>query len=193
MTHEQPFFAHETATVDDPSAIGSGTRIWHYSHVMAGARVGENCTIGQNVYIDNNTVIGAGCKIQNNVAVYNGVVLEDEVFCGPSMVFTNVVNPRAFIERKSEFKQTLVQRGATIGANATVVCGVTIGAYALVGAGAVVTRDVLSHALIYGVPAKQRGWVCRCGVVLGEELVCGECGLSYELSEGCLEATEGTD
>ena len=186
MPDEQSFFAHETATIDDPSVIGVGTRIWHYSHVMPGARVGGDCIIGQNVYIDNNTVVGDGCKIQNNVSLYNGVVLEEGVFCGPSMVCTNVINPRAFIERKTEFRETLVQQGATIGANATVVCGVTIGAYALIGAGAVVTRDVAPYALIYGVPARQTGWMCRCGVVLPEEPVCPACGLGYVLEQDLL-------
>ena len=186
MAQEEGFFAHETACIDDPSVVGSGTKIWHFTHVMGGSKVGDDCTIGQNVYIDNNTVVGNGCKIQNNVSVYNGVILEDGVFCGPSMVFTNVINPRAFIERKSEFKTTLVQQGATIGANATVLCGATIGAFALIGAGSVVTKDVPAYALIYGVPARRTGWVCRCGVILADDLACADCGDEYEVVDDLL-------
>ena len=191
MTEETEYFAHETALIDQPCEIGAGTRIWHFAHVMAGARIGAGCNLGQNVYVDRDVTIGAGCKVQNNVSVYKGVTLEDDVFCGPSVVFTNVMNPRAFIERKHEFRPTLVKRGATLGANATIVCGVTIGEYALVGAGSVVTRDVPAHALIYGVPTQPRGWVCRCGVTLpageeGTELACPACGDRYRLSEGAV-------
>lgn len=180
------FVAHETAVIDSPCDIGPNTKIWHFSHVMPGAQIGAGCIIGQNVYVDRDVQIGNRCKIQNNVSVYKGVVLEDEVFCGPSMVFTNVINPRAFIERKNEFKVTRIGRGATLGANATIVCGVTIGAYALVGAGSVVTKDVPPYALIYGVPTRQTGWVCQCGITLPEvssdSLVeCVECGLPYGL------------
>ena len=183
MVEESGYFCHETAVIDLPCEIGQGTKIWHFSHVMSGARIGGNCNIGQNVYIDRDAVVGDGCKIQNNVSVYRGVRLEDEVFCGPSMVFTNVFNPRAFIERKSEFRDTLVKRGATLGANCTIVCGVTIGEYALIGAGSVVTRNVAPYTLMYGVPAYQQGWVCRCGVVLPEtgEINCPECGSAYRL------------
>lgn len=184
MSKEKEYFNHESAIIESSCEIGEGTRIWHFSHIMDGARIGTNCNIGQNVYIDRDAVIGNGCKIQNNVSVYKGVELEDEVFCGPSMVFTNVFNPRAFVERKDEFRKTLVKRGATLGANCTIVCGVTIGQYALIGAGSVVTRNVPAYALMYGVPAYQQGWACRCGVILPEtrdELSCPECGTAYQL------------
>jgi UDP-2-acetamido-3-amino-2,3-dideoxy-glucuronate N-acetyltransferase len=150
---------HPTAIIDPGATIGQGTRIWHFCHLMPGAVIGSDCNIGQNVFIDNNVKVGDGCKIQNNVSLYNGVTLEDHVFIGPSVVFTNVLHPRAFIERKVEFIPTLVQKGATIGANATIVCGVKIGAYALVGAGSVVTRDVPPHAKVFGNPARVVGWV----------------------------------
>ncbi|MBC7935329.1 MAG: N-acetyltransferase [Rhizobacter sp.] len=156
-------YIHETAVVDDGAIIGSGTRIWHFCHVMPAAVIGSNCTIGQNVFIDNNVKIGNGVKVQNNVSAYNGLTLEDDVFIGPSVVFTNVINPRSFIERKNEFKPTLVERGATIGANATIVCGIIIGEYAMIGAGAVVTKDVAPYALVIGNPARQVGWVDKNG------------------------------
>ena len=178
------YFVHPTATIDQPCRIGTGTRIWHYAHVMAGARIGSDCQLGQSVFVDRDAVIGDRCKLQNNVSVYKGVVLGDEVFCGPSMVFTNVINPRAFIDRKQEFRATHVGRGVTLGANTTIVCGVTIGEYALIGAGAVVTRDVEPYALMLGVPARQTGWVCYCGTALpkraGAVLVCRDCGRRYE-------------
>ena len=189
---EKTYFVHPTAVVDEGAVIGAGTRIWHFSHIMPTARIGERCNLGQNVFVDNNTVIGNGVKIQNNVSVYNGVILEDYVFCGPSMVFTNVINPRSEIERKSEFKTTLVRRGATIGANATIVCGVTIGRYALIGAGAVVTGDVPDYALMIGVPARQAGWISRHGhrlVDRDEEgaWVCPQSGWRYrEVEPGVL-------
>jgi UDP-2-acetamido-3-amino-2,3-dideoxy-glucuronate N-acetyltransferase len=180
------YFAHETAFVDFPCSIGPGTKIWHFAHVMKGAKIGQNCSIGQNVYIGSSAVIGNGVKIQNNVAVYDEVTLEDSVFCGPSMVFTNVLNPRSEIVRKNEYQPTLVKRGATLGANCTVVCGNTIGEYAFVAAGAVVTRDVPAFALVAGVPAKQVGWMCRCA---GERLQfdsngcaqCSACDQRYQL------------
>jgi UDP-2-acetamido-3-amino-2,3-dideoxy-glucuronate N-acetyltransferase len=181
------YFAHETAVVDSPCEIGVGTRIWHFSHVMQNCRIGERANIGQNVVISPGCTIGSNCKIQNNVSIYTGVVLEDDVFCGPSMVFTNVTNPRAFVERKSEYKTTLVRRGASIGANATIVCGVTLGRYCFVGAGAVVTRDVPDYATVYGNPARVRGWTCYCGeqLTLGvdagatEHGQCPACGRAY--------------
>ncbi len=162
----ETFFVHESSYIDPDVEIGEETKIWHFSHVLRGARIGKNCIVGQNVCIEREVVIGDRCKIQNNVSVYRGVTLEDEVFCGPSCVFTNVYNPRAFIERKHEFRSTLVKRGATIGANATIVCGVTIGRYALIAAGAVVKSDVGDYAIVAGVPAKQIGWVCKCGTTL---------------------------
>jgi UDP-2-acetamido-3-amino-2,3-dideoxy-glucuronate N-acetyltransferase len=150
---------HSTAIIDAGAQIGAGTHIWHFCHVMPGAVIGKNCTLGQNVFVDNNVMIGNGVKIQNNVSVYNAVTLQDDVFIGPSVVFTNVINPRSFIERKNEFKPTLVKKGASIGANATIVCGITIGEYAMIGAGAVVTKDVEAYALMVGNPAKQVGTV----------------------------------
>ena len=154
---------HKTSHVEKGARIGEGTKIWYFCHVREGARIGKHCNIGQNVFIDKNVSIGNGVKIQNNVSIYTGVTIEDDVFCGPSCVFTNVYNPRASIERKEEFLSTLVKKGATIGANATIVCGVTIGRYAFVGAGAVVKSDVPDHAVVAGVPAKQIGWICKCG------------------------------
>ena len=156
-------FIHPTAVIDDGAQIGNGTSIWHFTHVMAKAIIGNNCNIGQNVFIDNNTVVGNGVKIQNNVSVYNGLILEDGVFVGPSVVFTNVINPRSFIERKTEFKKTIVKKGATIGANATIICGNNIGEYAMIGAGAVVTKDVPAYALLIGNPARQKGWISEQG------------------------------
>lgn len=183
---ERPYFAHESATVDEPATIGSGTRIWRFSHIMANARIGSRCNIGQNVLVASNVRIGNNVKIQNNVSVYEGVVLEDDVFCGPSAVFTNVINPRSHISRKHEYKTTTVRRGATIGANATIVCGVTLGSYSFIGAGAVVTKDVPDYALMLGSPARLAGWMCQCGVRLPmavaqgeEEQTCSACGTAY--------------
>lgn len=178
------YFIHESSYIDEDVEIGEGTKIWHFCHILRGSRIGKNCVLGQNVMVGPNVRIGNNVKIQNNVSVYEGVEIEDEVFCGPSMVFTNVINPRAFIERKHEFKKTLVKRGATIGANATIVCGVTIGEYALIGAGAVVTKDVPPYALMVGVPARQIGWVCKCGTTLkfqDNHAVCKYCGNEYRL------------
>jgi UDP-2-acetamido-3-amino-2,3-dideoxy-glucuronate N-acetyltransferase len=184
-------FVHPTATVDPGARIGRGTRIWHYCHVMGGAQIGDGCILGQNVFVGATAVIGDRVKIQNNVSVYDGVTLEDEVFCGPSMVFTNVLTPRAFIERKTEYRPTLVRQGATLGANCTVLCGRSVGAHAMVGAGAVVTRDVPAHALVLGVPGRARGWVCRCGVTLERSktrkqitLTCPACETRYQLRGG---------
>jgi UDP-2-acetamido-3-amino-2,3-dideoxy-glucuronate N-acetyltransferase len=179
------YWAHPTAIVDQPAQIGDGTKIWHFSHVMTGAQIGAGSVLGQNVFVASRAVVGAGCKIQNNVSLYDDVILEDEVFIAPSAVFTNVVNPRAFIERKHEYRTTRVGRGASVGANATVVCGHNIGEYAFVGAGAVVTKDVPAYALVTGVPARQIGWVCRCGVRLpdGNAPRCASCGQGYRQTE----------
>lgn len=177
---EKGYQRHESTYVDEGAEIGEGTRIWHFSHVMSGARVGDQCSIGQNVNIGGRAVLGDRVKVQNNVSVYDSVIIEDDVFCGPSCVFTNVINPRSFVERKEEYKETRIRKGATIGANATVVCGVTVGEYAFVGAGAVVTKDVPDYALVYGTPARQKGWVSRSGLKLGEDLVCPETGERYE-------------
>lgn len=158
-----PYFAHDTAIIDEGAQVGKNSKIWHFSHIMSAAIVGENCNIGQNVYIDKNVNIGNNVKIQNNVSVYSNVTIEDDCFLGPSMVFTNVTNPRAFIERKSEFKNTLVKKGCSIGANATIVCGTTLGQYSFVGAGAVVTKNIPDFALVTGVPAIQTGWISKHG------------------------------
>ena len=174
-------FVHESAYVDQPCVIGDGTRIWHFSHVLAGTRIGAGCTIGQNVMIGPGVTVGDRCKIQNNVSIYRGVSLEDGVFCGPSSVFTNVLNPRAEIDRSDEIRPTRVGRGATIGANATIVCGHTIGPYAFVAAGAVVTSDVPPHALVAGVPARRIGWVSHDGERLGPDLCCPRSGRRYRL------------
>lgn len=157
------FFAHPTAIINEAASIGEGTKIWHFSHVMAEARIGKNCNLGQNVVVSPKVILGDGSKVQNNVSIYTGVICENDVFLGPSMVFTNVINPRAFISRKEEFKTTLVKKGASIGANATIVCGNTIGAYAMIGAGAVITKDVPDYALVLGNPARQVGWVSERG------------------------------
>jgi UDP-2-acetamido-3-amino-2,3-dideoxy-glucuronate N-acetyltransferase len=179
---------HPTAVVDAGAQIGEGTRIWHYSHVMPRAVIGSNCNIGQNVFIDNNAVVGDGVKIQNNVSVYQGVELEEGVFVGPSAVFTNVVNPRSFIERKTEFKKILIKKGATIGANATIVCGISIGEYALIGAGAVVTKDVPAYGLMMGNPARQKGWISEQGHTLhfdeDGKAVCPGDNATYQLQDG---------
>jgi UDP-2-acetamido-3-amino-2,3-dideoxy-glucuronate N-acetyltransferase len=176
------YFVHESSYVDDGAIIGAGTKIWHFAHVLPGAVIGERCNLGQNVVVMGGTRIGRNVKIQNNVSIYEGVELEDDVFCGPSMVFTNVVNPRSHVSRKHDYRRTLVKRGATIGANATVLCGVTLGEYAFVGAGAVVTKDVAPYALVAGVPARRVGWMCQCGERLPDGGVgqCAACGTEYQ-------------
>jgi UDP-2-acetamido-3-amino-2,3-dideoxy-glucuronate N-acetyltransferase len=163
MKEEKKYFVHGSSYIDNGAEIGEGTKIWHFCHIMSGAHIGKNCSIGQNVNIGSRAIIGNGVKIQNNVSVYDDVIIEDDVFCGPSCVFTNVINPRAFIERKDEYKKTIIKRGASIGANATIICGVTIGEYALIGAGSVVTRDVPPYALVYGNPARIQGKISEEG------------------------------
>lgn len=183
---DRPYFVHESSYVDEGCEIGEGTKIWHFSHIMKGCKIGKRCNIGQNVVISPGVELGEGVKIQNNVSVYTGVVCEDGVFLGPSCVFTNVINPRAFIERKSEYRKTVIKKGASVGANATIVCGHNVGRYALVGAGSVVTKDVPDYAMVYGVPAEVRGWVCRCGEQIefsGGRAVCRSCGKRYQIDE----------
>ncbi len=183
------YFAHDTACIDEGASIGEGTKIWHFSHVMPKATIGEGCSLGQNVFVGNDVTLGDHCKIQNNVSLYEGVFLEDYVFCGPSMVFTNVKTPRAAFPRNTsdDYLQTRICHGASIGANATIVCGSTVGAWAFVAAGAVVTKDVPPHGLVVGVPGRVVGWACQCGLRLGDDLKCGECARAYEeLSSGGL-------
>ena len=186
------YYRHSTAIVDDGASIGEDTKIWHFSHVCGNATIGSHCSLGQNVFVGNDVSVGDNVRIQNNVSVYDAVTLESDVFCGPSMVFTNVINPRSHVTRKHEYKRTLVRRGATIGANATVVCGNTIGRYAMVGAGSVVTRDIADYALAVGVPARRIGWVCQCGVKLPQgqgERHCASCGARYDVSaQHCIPA-----
>jgi UDP-2-acetamido-3-amino-2,3-dideoxy-glucuronate N-acetyltransferase len=190
------YFAHESAYVDDGSIIGADTKIWHFTHVMAGSTIGTGCNIGQNVVISPEVIIGNNVKIQNNVSVYTGVVLEDDVFCGPSMVFTNVTNPRSHVSRKHEYRSTVVRRGATLGANSTIVCGHTIGRYAFVGAGAVITRDVPDYALVLGNPGRVSGWMCECGVRIASGSACPplarcpSCGAAYVSEHGQLRAAD---
>ena len=182
------YFVHPSSYIDEGSEIGAGTRIWHFCHVMTGARIGERCNIGQNVVVSPHVVVGNNVKIQNNVSLYTGVIVEDDAFLGPSMVFTNVINPRSHISRKDEYKTTLVSRGASIGANATIVCGITLGRYCFVGAGSVVTRDVPDYALVYGSPSRRHGWMCQCGNQIEfkptengnlETAICPACGDRY--------------
>lgn len=186
------WWAHDSAVVDDGAIVGVGTKVWHFSHVSAGARIGKDCVLGQNVYIAPTVVIGDGVKIQNNVSIYDGVSIDAHAFIGPSAVFTNVVNPRSEVSRKDEYRPTRVGLGATIGANATIVCGHTIGAYAFIGAGAVVTANIPPYALVFGVPARQHGWMCRCGVELtieGATGYCTACGRGYKtVRDGITEA-----
>lgn len=187
-----PFWAHATALVDPPATIGDGTKVWHFAHVMSGAVIGKGCSLGQNVFAGSKAVVGDRCKIQNNVSLYDEVILGDDVFVGPSAVFTNVVNPRAFVVRKDEYLRTEVASGASIGANATIVCGNKIGAYAFIAAGAVVTKDVPAYGLMAGVPARRIGWICKCGVSLkgkGKQLTCKSCGATYAASATALTPT----
>jgi UDP-2-acetamido-3-amino-2,3-dideoxy-glucuronate N-acetyltransferase len=177
---------HPSAIVDAGAQLGEGTRVWHWVHVCGGARIGSGCSLGQNVFVGNDVVIGNNVKVQNNVSIYDAVTLEDDVFCGPSMVFTNVLNPRSAVSRKSEYRRTRVGRGASIGANATIICGHDIGEYAFIGAGAVVTSDIPPYALMMGVPARRAGWMCRCGTRLpafGGQVACPACGALYQVSE----------
>lgn len=191
MTIHPSAFVHESAYVDEPSSIGAHTKIWHFSHVLANTHIGESCVLGQNVVVGPDVRVGDRCKIQNNVSLYKGVELSDGVFCGPSCVFTNVLTPRAEVERKEEFATTPVGRGATIGANATVVCGNKIGAYAMVAAGAVVTKDVPDYALVAGIPARRIGWVSKSGERLKDDLTCPRTGEVYHLdSDGALSLKE---
>lgn len=181
------YFVHESSYIDDGATIGEGTKIWHFCHIQSGSEIGENCTLGQNVNVSNNVKIGNGCKLQNNVSVYEGVELEDNVFCGPSMVFTNDLTPRAqFPKGRVGYLKTLIREGASIGANSTVVCGNVIGKYAMIASGAVVTCDVPDYALMKGVPAKQSGWCCKCGNVLKNGLFCEKCGREYTETDGKL-------
>ena len=183
------YFVHESSYVDDGAVIGKGTKVWHFSHVMPGAVIGERCNLGQNVVVMPGTRIGSNVKIQNNVSIYEGVELEDDVFCGPSCVFTNVLNPRSHVSRKNEYQPTLVKRGASIGANATIVCGTVIGEFAFIGSGAVVRGDVPAYALMVGVPARRIGWMCQCGIRLtlkAGAAACGSCGTAYQETDGRL-------
>jgi UDP-2-acetamido-3-amino-2,3-dideoxy-glucuronate N-acetyltransferase len=180
------YFVHESSYVDDGAEIGAGTKIWHFCHVMPRARIGQGCSLGQNVFVASDTVMGNNVKIQNNVSIYTGVILEDDVFLGPSMVFTNVINPRSHVLRRNEYQTTLVKKGVSIGANSTIVCGVTLGQYAFIGAGAVVTRNVPDYALVYGNPGRIQGWICQCGLRLDfiqagdkETAACAACGERY--------------
>jgi UDP-2-acetamido-3-amino-2,3-dideoxy-glucuronate N-acetyltransferase len=184
---EKKFFAHPTAVIDEGCEIGSGVKIWHFSHIMPGCIIGDNCNIGQNVVVSPGVKLGNNVKVQNNVSIYEGVICEDDVFLGPSMVFTNVINPRSAIVRKNEYKETVVKKGASIGANATIICGNNIGEYSFIGAGAVVTKEVLPYALVIGNPARQRGWVSEYGIKLNFDdegnAVCGESGEKYILKD----------
>lgn len=187
------FYKHETSIIDDGAQIGDNSRVWHWVHICGGARIGSKCSLGQNVFVGNKVRIGNNVKIQNNVSIYDNVTLEDDVFCGPSMVFTNVINPRSHVERKSEYMDTVVKKGASIGANATVVCGKTIGSFAFVGAGAVVTKDIPDYALVVGNPAKRVGWICECGEKIQGvgEVSCAHCSKRYMIqNEKCKKLSE---
>lgn len=186
QTGKQKVYIHPTSVIDENVEIGEGTKIWHFSHIQSRARIGKNCSLGQNVNVSDNVVIGDGVKIQNNVSVYEGVELEEYVFCGPSCVFTNDLTPRARYPKNHRYKKTLVKHDATLGANCTIICGHTIGEYAMVSAGAVVTKDVKAYGLVAGVPARHVGWVCKCGQVLGKELICSDCRRKYQLKNNRL-------
>ena len=197
--NEKKYFVHPSSVIDEPVEIGEGTKIWHFCHVMSGAKIGKRCSFGQNVFVGSNVVIGTNVKVQNNVSIYDNVFIEDDVFCGPSMVFTNVVNPRSHIIRKDEYRDTYIRRGTSIGANATVVCGVTLGKFCFIGAGAVITKDVEPYALMVGVPAKRVGWMCHCGIRLDLpasskeplEATCDNCHSRYRLlPEGKIDIIE---
>lgn len=186
------YISHESAIIDDGAQIGNDTKIWHFSHVCSGAKIGEKCSLGQNVFVGNDVIIGNNVKIQNNVSVYDSVYIEDDVFCGPSMVFTNVFNPRSHVIRKHEYRKTLVKKGATIGANATIVCGITIGEYAFIGAGSVANKDIKPYAMMVGVPVRQIGWMCQCGEKLPSELgrvTCVSCNHTYYVNQNfCIQS-----
>jgi len=186
MTERKDIFVHESSYVDDGVEIGEGTKIWHFSHILTGTSIGKNCSFGQNVMAGPDVIIGDNCKIQNNVAIYKGVTLEDGVFCGPSMVFTNVTTPRSEVNRRNEYAQTLVRKGATLGANSTIVCGHELGEYCFIAAGAVVTKDVIPHAVMAGIPAKQIGWVAHSGEMLRSDMICPRTGDNYEVQNGAL-------
>ena len=188
MKNEKPFLVHESSYIDDNVEIGQGTKIWHFSHIQSGSKIGKNCVMGQNVNVGNNVIIGNNVKIQNNVSIYEGVELENFVFCGPSMVFTNILDPRCKYPQVGAkyYHKTLVKEGASMGANCTIVCGNTVGKHAFIGAGSVITKDVPDYALMVGVPAKRKGWACECGEILPKftnEIKCQRCGLSYKLNE----------
>ncbi|MCL4267989.1 MAG: N-acetyltransferase [Anaerolineales bacterium] len=190
------YFVHESSYVDAGAEIGMGTKIWHFCHVMPRAKIGERCNIGQNVLVSSDVTIGTNVKIQNNVSLYTGVIVEDDVFLGPSMVFTNVINPRSHVSRKEEYKTTLVKKGASIGANATIVCGTTLGQYCFIGAGAVVTKDVPDYALAYGNPARVCGWVCQCGEQLdfeNDHAICSRCGSAYRKRDSVVSLERGEE
>ena len=193
MTVNATAFIHESAYIDDGATIGADTKVWHFCHVLGGAVIGDRCSLGQNVVVMNGTRIGTNVKIQNNVSVYEGVELEDDVFCGPSMVFTNVMNPRSHVSRKNDYRRTLVKRGSSIGANATIVCGSTLGEYSFIGAGAVIAADVSAFAVMVGVPAKRIGWMCQCGERLPDSGNgwCEVCGSTYESIDGAVRQLSG--